>query len=142
MHSKTDFELKSNALKCGHSSYVSDPRNPGITHVKMCNKPAVCVEQVIRPGLGIPHCAEHRMYQDVPYTKKVHFISTDDWVRMYVDNELTLEGHSLNDTTIAEILIGRGNVTSEYFEGDGSGDDYYDFCDEWEEQQKGKGKIP
>lgn len=73
---------------------------------------------------------------------KVHFISAGDWIRMYVDGKMVDEGHSLDERMVAEAILGKDNVTSDYFEYDcdDNGDDvdeseaYCDYCERWEEQ--------
>jgi len=61
---------------------------------------------------------------------KVQFLVGDDWCGMYVDGKLSAEGHSLQDTEIAERLVGKENVSSRYVAGEAQWDAWGYSCPE------------
>lgn len=45
----------------------------------------------------------------------VNLLRGDDWIGLYVDGELVLEGHSLSESTVIKVLTGtRPGVFQEY----------------------------
>lgn len=54
----------------------------------------------------------------IAMSKHIHFMRADDWVGLYIDGELVMEGHSLRVWDVVEQLAPDAEITSSWHEDD------------------------